>query len=154
MTGSPIGDALQRELGEAGHDVADAMRRLTHPHLFRHHTPQPAALAPIPPAQANPTEDYMSLLEEFDTVTDHIRQAAATVETWDRDAIAKAAAIKSTQAGAEALDLLHQVATATGAEPLLAIVTATLKGVAALAPQPVPQPIADAAAASDGQPQQ
>jgi hypothetical protein len=123
---------IKREWAQA----RDTMRDLMHP---RHHdAPERAPDVPQPAEQSQPSqpqENMMQLLDDFDALAGHVKEAAATLEGIDRDALAKASVIKATPAGAEAYDLLHTVAAMTGAEPLLAIVTATLKGVAALAPQ-------------------
>lgn len=124
---------FEADITREWHEAAGALRDLMHP---RHHdAPERALDVPQPAGQSHPsqppTEDYMQLLDDFDAIAGHVREAAATLETIDRDALAKAAVIKATPAGAEAYDLLHMVAAASGAEPLLAAIGTMLKAMAA-----------------------
>ena len=78
MTGAPIGEELGPVEGfahRAEHEFADAMRRFTHPHLFHHDVPQPAATqAPASQpvnlaadaAAAPPKENPMSLATDVE----------------------------------------------------------------------------------------
>lgn len=117
------------------HDAADTMRDLMHPHGRRHQDlPQPAAAPSPTETQPHRTEDYMQLLDDFDALIGHVKDAAAKAETIDRDALAKIAQLKSTPEGSEAFELLAGFATAEGAGPVLAIAATTLRGFAALAP--------------------
>jgi hypothetical protein len=153
MTGSPIGDALQRELRDAGHDAADAMRRLTHPHQFRHDQHDaPAAPAPAQAVPATPTEaPTMSLLAAYDKA----KAIGTELAEVDRDVVEHVEAILANPELKLLIPVLGTLAKAALPEGFITDAGAVfqlLTKVAALAPQPQADPVA-AAIAADAQAQ-
>jgi len=104
-------------------EVAADMRRLTHPHLFHHHTSAETAAA-APTITTNTPEDHMSLLAELEA---DAKALAAKFETVDRTALDALERIQANPDTAQAFDLLDALTHVSVAPEILATAIGVLK---------------------------